>query len=319
MISSKIHNFLHGPFSEIQCDKFRPQSAPHSWVTAPWPWSTSGLRCVVFESRSTSSEKEHINMWSKKSIRLKNKVSWQTSDETEIDRDMWQKYNVLERRCRMETSFLISLTLLSNNNNWPPRKFHNQLRVILTHTPTIPIHNGRNYHELKPRREENANNQQRDSDWKTAREKEEEPWRKRMLFQRVATNSRPNSLSVEIDSDITRICAGRWNPLQSRVWERNRKSGGGVGGENKRVRGPVSEWERERASELEKRRVKTGRMKEIERHHGAQESPVLRKGERQRKKYGERESEGNWNRNNRDTGRKKEEETESTLWYVLHT
>jgi len=39
--------------------------------------------------------------------------------------------------------------------------------------------------------------------------------------------------------------------------------------------------------------VKTGRKKERESHHGAQESPVLRKGERQRKNYGERESEGN--------------------------
>jgi len=35
--------------------------------------------------------------------------------------------------------------------------------------------------------------------------------------------------------------------------------------------------------------VKTGRKKEIESNHGAQESPVLRKGERQRKNYGERE------------------------------
>ena len=59
--------------------------------------------------------------------------------------------------------------------------------------------------------------------------------------------------------------------------------------------------------------MKTGRKKEIESHHGAQESPVLRKGERQRKNYGERESEGNCNQNDRDTGRKKEEETESTM------
>jgi len=39
--------------------------------------------------------------------------------------------------------------------------------------------------------------------------------------------------------------------------------------------------------------VKIGRKKERESHHGAQESPVLRKGERQRKNCGERESEGN--------------------------
>ena len=164
------------------------------------------------ESRSTSSEKEHINMWSKKPIRLKNKVSWRTSEETEIYRDMWQKCNVLEKRCRMETSFLISI--LSNNNNWPPRKFHNKLRVILTHTPALPIHNGQNYQELKRKRETHAHNQQRDSDWNTAREKEEEPRRKCILFQSVATNSRPNSPSVKIESDITRICAVRWDPSQ---------------------------------------------------------------------------------------------------------
>jgi len=39
--------------------------------------------------------------------------------------------------------------------------------------------------------------------------------------------------------------------------------------------------------------MKTGRKKEIESNYGAQESPVLRKGERQRKVYRERESEGN--------------------------
>ena len=62
-----------------------------------------------------------------------------------------------------------------------------------------------------------------------------------------------------------------------------------------------------------KRRVKTGGKKEIESQHGAQESPALRKGGRHRQNCGERESEGNWNQNNRDTGRKKEEETESTM------
>jgi len=37
--------------------------------------------------------------------------------------------------------------------------------------------------------------------------------------------------------------------------------------------------------------VKTVRKKERENRHGAQESPTLRKGERQRKNYGEIESE----------------------------
>ena len=62
---------------------------------------------------------------------------------------MWQKWCVLKKICRMETSFLISLTLVSNNNCWNPRK----LLVTLTHTPTLPIHNGRNYQELKRERE----------------------------------------------------------------------------------------------------------------------------------------------------------------------
>jgi len=40
-----------------------------------------------------------------------------------------------------------------------------------------------------------------------------------------------------------------------------------------------------------KRRMKTVRKKERKCRHGAQESPALRKGERQRKNYGEVESE----------------------------
>jgi len=55
----------------------------------------------------------------------------------------------------------------------------------------------------------------------------------------------------------------------------------------------ASEKESERASEQEKRRVKTGRKKERESHHGAPESPALREGGRQRKNCGERESKGN--------------------------
>ena len=41
------------------------------------------------------------------------------------------------------------------------------------------------------------------------RESERERHRKRMLYQIPATNSRPNSLSVKIQVDITRICAER--------------------------------------------------------------------------------------------------------------
>jgi len=72
------------------------------------------------------------------------------------------------------------------------------------------------------KRDTHAHNQQGDSDWKKAREKEEEPWRKRTLYQSVATNFRPNSLSVQIELDITHICAGCWDPSQSRGRERKR-------------------------------------------------------------------------------------------------
>ena len=122
----------------------------------------------------------------------------------------------------------------------------------------------------------------------------------------------------KIESDITRIFAGRWGPAQSYGTERKRESGVGVGGENKRVRGPVAEWEKERARERKGER-ETGRNKERETHLGAQENSALREGERQRKNYGERESEGYWDRNNRDRVRKKEKGTENTMWHVLHT
>ena len=60
--------------------------------------------------------------------------------------------------------------------------------------------------------------------------------------------------------------------IQSHGRERKGQKRGRVVGENKRVRGPVSECERER--EKRKRRVKTVRKKERESCHGAQE-PLL--------------------------------------------
>jgi len=61
--------------------------------------------------------------------------------------------------------------------------------------------------------------------------------------------------------------------INSVAWKREKEiEKGGVVGENKRVRGPVSECERER--EKGKRRVKTVRKKEKESCHGAQE-PLL--------------------------------------------
>jgi len=184
MISSESPHPLPGPFSEIQYDKFRSQNTPHSWITvrdrdlprdcvAEWwlrvefllktdsgypSWCQQNQTKEV-ESRSTSSERtdqhlvKEINQTQEQSIRLKNKVSWQTSEEIKRDRDMWQKWCVLKKMCRMETSFWISLTLVSNNNYWNPRKLPDQLRVTLKHTPALPIHNGQNYQELKRERE----------------------------------------------------------------------------------------------------------------------------------------------------------------------
>jgi len=124
----------------------------------------------------------------------------------------------------------------------------------------------RSWSERERKIETHAHIQKRDSDgtWKKAREKEEEPWRKGMLYHSGATNSRPNSLSVKIELDITRICAGRWGPPQSHGREKKRKSGVGVGEENKRVRGPVTEWEKERARKR-KGEWETRRKKERER------------------------------------------------------
>ena len=49
---------------------------------------------------------------------------------------------------------------------------------------------------------------------------------------------------------------------------------------------------RKKASKKEKRRVRDREKEERETHLGAQKTPALREGERQRKNYGERESEG---------------------------
>jgi len=252
MISSESPHLLHGLFSEIQCDRFRSQTAPHSWVTAPWPWSTSGLRCVVSvdvskttqkkSSQDPPPQKEHINMWSKKSIRLKNKVSWRTSEVTKIDRDMWQNWSVLEKMCRVETSFLISLTFVSNNNDWPPWKFHKQLRVILTHIPTLPIHNGRTTWSWSEReRHTHTTN----SETRIERKRE----RKRKNPEENACYFRVSQQTLDLihcQSKLNRTSHASAQGAEihhSRVGdsgrERKRKSGGKGGGENKRVRGPV--------------------------------------------------------------------------------
>jgi len=246
--------------------KFKVQNSKVSFTTFQW-------------KRRSSFELWALKQYSKMSPQVGLTVSWQTSEETKRDRDMWQKRSLLEKMCRMETSFLISLTLVSNNNYWILRKLitnsgphshihlhyqytidettrswsererkrethtHNRqrtspsCRIITNELPRrYSVTKSGSHSHIHPHfqytmdkttvswseRETHAHNQQGDSDWKKAREKEEEPRRKRMLYQSVATNFRPNSLSVQIELDITRIYAGRWDPSQSRGRERKR-------------------------------------------------------------------------------------------------
>ena len=97
------------------------------------------------------------------------------------------------------------------NSCWVSNKQHYlSFWVTLTHTPALPIHNEPNYQELK-RRKRNIHTQPT-PEWKRARER----GRKRVLYQSVTTKFRLNSLSIKIQSDITRIYFERWSPLQSR-------------------------------------------------------------------------------------------------------
>jgi len=177
MISSESSHSLSGPFPEIQCDKFRSQNTPHSWITvrdrdlpgdcvvewrlrvefllktdSEYPSWCQQNQTKEVESRSTSSERTNQHLV-KETNQTQGKSILTNQWGNKKDRDMWQKWCVLKKMCRMETSFLISLTLVSNNNYWNPRKLHDQLRVTLTHTLALPIHNGRNYQELKRERE----------------------------------------------------------------------------------------------------------------------------------------------------------------------
>jgi len=136
---------------------------------------------------------------------------------------LWRRF------CRMETSFLIFLTLVSNYNDQTPRILHNHLRVTLT--PALPINNERNYQELK-RREREKERHTHTTDSETERKRERKRKKSHVIHRSVTTNSRPNSLSVKIQSDITRIYAERWGPPRSRG--RGERERGGWG-ERKRV------------------------------------------------------------------------------------
>ena len=74
-------------------------------------------------------------------------------------KSMWRFYGCVFCLCAflIETQPTADLTLVSNNNEWTPQILRNQIWVTLTHTPALPIHNGRNYQELK--RESDTDNQ----------------------------------------------------------------------------------------------------------------------------------------------------------------
>ena len=175
----------------------------------------------------------------------------------------------------------------------------------------------RSWNERESKRETHAHNHQLESDWKKAREKEEENWRKCMWYQSAATKIRPAPLSVKIDSDITCIFTGWWDPF-SRMGERERDREGG------RLWKRIRELEVLLASVKESEKKGKGEWKQWERKREravkARKNPCFeegRKTQRQRKNYRVRESEEKWNQNNRV--RKKQGRTESTMWHWLHT
>ena len=138
-----------------------------------------------------------------------------------------------------------------------------------------------------------------------------------MWNQSAATKIRPTSLSVKIESDITCICTGRWDPF-CRMEERERDR------EGEELWERIRELEVLLASANESEEKEKGEWKQWERKRKravtARKNPYFeegRKTERQIKNYGERESEEKWDQNNR--ARKKQEMTGSTMWHGLHT
>jgi len=137
-----------------------------------------------------------------------------------------------------------------------------------------------------------------------------------MLYQFPATNFRPNSLSVKIQVDITRICAERWGPWhlhgrgeRERGWKRVMGGGGG-----EKIRELASEQASERTEEKEKERQRE-RMRE-------RPTSARRRG---REKEWKRENEGNRDRERkRKSTRKgrvceKQEKRDTILLYVQYT
>ena len=132
--------------------------------------------------------------------------------------------------------------------------------------------------------------------------------RKRMLYQSVETKSRPNSLSVNIQWDITRIHPESWGPSQSRG-RGQRERGGGVGW-GERMSELTGEKESEQAREKQSKRQ---REKNRERPTSARRRGREKKRKRARKKEGNRDRE-------RETNlREHEKERDHGLSRVVHS
>jgi len=211
---------------------------------------------------------------------------------------------------------------MSNINDWTPQILHNQLRVALTPDE-------RNYQELKRERE-------KESDTRTQptvrfRESKRETGRTLMkvCFNRVLQQiPDPMHCPVKIESDITRICAGRWGPPQSRGRERKRERG--VGGLRERLR--VLEVLLASKKESEQTRDKKSERREKEWEKDPLPHEV--KGGKEKKERGktterenERASKGNWDqKQQRQSTQERERDREydvtraansSTQWHAV--
>ena len=100
--------------------------------------SCQGKQTKEVESRAPPKERFISGQGNKSDLRPKTS-SWRTSEETERDKTCDKNGGFWRRFFRMEILLLIFFTLGSNKNDQTPR--HNQLRVPLSHTHALPIHN----------------------------------------------------------------------------------------------------------------------------------------------------------------------------------
>jgi len=145
-------------------NEFQSLIAPHSWVTVPWPWPTSGLRSIVAVhvdktkqkksnlSRDQPPQTEQFNMWSKKKSESRPKY---LGEAVRNLKETLRSRHVIKAENSGED--------LSNNHDWTPRILHNQLRVTLTHTPALRIYYERIYQDLKREKEKERHTHTTDS------------------------------------------------------------------------------------------------------------------------------------------------------------